>query len=469
MTEDATVVLEAISKPRFDAFVGYARKPEMELVALEIAWFESPSSDVFALLIIDGDEQFSGIIFTADLDGRFRWSTQTQFFDTIPEAADALAQLAGSVLEDVDSFREQGDETGSPTDFFHPRVPVERQHQRFRHVAEGKGHRAARAIIAVLMRWYEDRDGNFIEQFQSAGFDARIWELYLWATLVSLGYEVTMPNPSPDFIARGLDGTFAIEATTVNPPTGPDGKPVETPRPEQPEELQAYAEHYLATRYSGPLVTKLGKRYWEKPDVAGLPLVFAIQDFHDELSMTYSIGGLISYLYGVSIYDIDETTGRSKPITEHVWGTKTVPSGFFTLPDSEHVAAVAFNSQGTIAKFNRMGIKCGFDPEGVRLIHEGKRLNASGDEPELVRFSETVEVDYPEDWVDGMNIFHNPNALHPLSPDLIPGATHHNMSPDGDMLAIHPTEHVVSSKTYIVVPVPNEEFHAASTGDDTVY
>jgi hypothetical protein len=32
-----------------------------------------------------------------------------------------------------------------------------------------------------MMHWYEDPDGNFIEQFQTTGFDARLWELYLFA------------------------------------------------------------------------------------------------------------------------------------------------------------------------------------------------------------------------------------------------------------------------------------------------
>lgn len=39
-----------------------------------------------------------------------------------------------------------------------------------------------------MMNWYEDVDGNFVEQFQSSAFDARLWELYLYAMFVELGY-----------------------------------------------------------------------------------------------------------------------------------------------------------------------------------------------------------------------------------------------------------------------------------------
>ena len=41
-----------------------------------------------------------------------------------------------------------------------------------------------------MMRWHEDADGNLIEQFQTSGFDARIWELYLFAALSEAGYGI---------------------------------------------------------------------------------------------------------------------------------------------------------------------------------------------------------------------------------------------------------------------------------------
>lgn len=146
-SESEAPVLREVSKARFDAFAGYARAPEVALVAGEIAWFESPSSEVFAVLIVDDDEQFSGIIFVADLNGRFRWAAHTSYFNAIPDAVEAVGHLTAHVLTDVDAFREQGDESGAPTDFFRPRVPALRHHPSFRQVAEGDGHRAARLSL----------------------------------------------------------------------------------------------------------------------------------------------------------------------------------------------------------------------------------------------------------------------------------------------------------------------------------
>lgn len=456
-SKDGGSVLRYVSRARFDAFAGYARAPEVALVAEEIAWLESPSSEVFALLIVDLDTQFSGIIFVADLNGRFRWATQTTYFDTAPQAFEALQFLTVRVLTEIDSFREQGDEgVAAPSDFFRLRVPRQRQHPNFIRLAEGGGHQAARALLEILMRWYEDRDGNFIEQFQSTGFDARIWELYLWATFVSLGYEITLPKPSPDFLARGLDGAFAVEATTINPSIGPDGRPVGTPRPTNPDELRAYGERYLPIRYAGPLTAKLAKRYWEQPSVAGLPLVLAIQDFHDDLSMTFSQGGLLAYLFGISLYDVVDDTGKPARLSQHVWGNKTVRSGFFTLPGAEHVSAVIFNGQGTIAKFTRMAVKCGFDPGGVSIIHTGRRLDLSGVEPQQRSFSQPVATDYAEEWVNGMDVFHNPYAVEPMKPHLVPGAAHHILTPDGSVSTLYPEDHILMSTTVIVEPTSEE-------------
>ncbi|WP_156464577.1 hypothetical protein [Aeromicrobium sp. Root495] len=105
MSEGAAPVLREVSKARFDAFAGYARKPEVALLAREVAWFESRASEVFAALIVDRDREFSSIIFAADLEGRFRWVTQSDYFGAIPEAIEALDRLAAQILADVGAPR----------------------------------------------------------------------------------------------------------------------------------------------------------------------------------------------------------------------------------------------------------------------------------------------------------------------------------------------------------------------------
>lgn len=415
-----------------------------------MAWLGADDNSVFATMIVDSDREFSSVVFLPDLFGRFRWANQTGYFDTAAEAGADLERLLRRVLSKVEEQRVQGDEVGNPIDFFAPLAAEGRLHANFKRVRDERGQSSARDLINVMMRWYEDRDGNYIEQFQTTGFDARVWELYLWATFVSLGYEVTQPDPSPDFVARGLEGAFAIEATTVNPSLDKTGNVIPPYKPASEADLAAYADHYLPIRFAGPLTNKLAKRYWEKPGVEGMPLVFAVQDFHADFSMMHSMGGLMAYLYGVSVYDVIADDGRTSRLTTHTWGDKTVPSRFFELPESENVSAILFNSQGTLPKFSRMGIKAGFARDDVKILHGGMLLLASDEGLERTTFSGEVEPDYWEEWVSGMEVFHNPRALRHLDPLWLPGAVHHILTDDGDVQSLYPERHIAQAQTAVV-------------------
>lgn len=442
-------MMRPITRARFDVVAGYARHPRVARLAREIGWFETDSPRLVGVVILDTDGEFSGVVFAADLAERYRWVDQTRFFATRAEAESQLGQHFAAAAREFDRIRVQGDES-AVMDFFTPKGEESRLHPTFSMLATQTSYVAARRIIDLMMRWYRDQDGNFIEQFQTAGFDARIWELYLFATLVEAGYAIEQPNPAPDFKAIGLDGSFCVEATTINP--SQDGSPA--PRPSldsPPNEVDAYLQHYLPIRYAGPLTAKLRKRYWEHVDAAGLPLLFAIQDFHDDLSMTYSGTALSVYLYG-TVVDTAPGTNNSgvtvRSIAQHRWGTKMVDSGFFFQPDAENVSAVLFNPAGTLAKFNRIGVATGFGASAVTLVHEGFRYD--GDPPERVRFFIEVAEGYPERWIDGMNVFHNPRAVHPLEPELLPGAAHHRFV-GGKFESLIPADHLESSRTLTVV------------------
>ncbi|RWJ58980.1 MAG: hypothetical protein EOR33_31850 [Mesorhizobium sp.] len=47
-----------------------------------------------------------------------------------------------------------------------------------------------------------DVDGNFVEQFQSTGFDARTFELFLNTMFAEQGHEVVRDYDRPDFLLR---------------------------------------------------------------------------------------------------------------------------------------------------------------------------------------------------------------------------------------------------------------------------
>jgi hypothetical protein len=404
-------------------------------MAKEIAWFEANNGRVLATLIVDTDDEFSAMILARDELERFRWIGATGYFDSPEAAVVDLVRKLNDLVPDLDAHRVQGDTEGEPVDFFAPVVEESKWNARFRQLISGHAFMAARQIISEMMRWYEDVDGNFIEQFQTTGFDARVWELYLFAVLTEAGLGVERPKPAPDFLAVGPLGEFAIEATTVNPSIAKDGT-ISTPSlPNNDHEFREYLRNYLPIKYAGPLTSKLQKEYWKNSSVAGKPLVFAIQDFHGVMSMTYSGSALPIYLYGYA-YDAerdkdDRLRVRVSKIVEHQWGSKVIPSGFFSFPGAENVSAVIFNSGGTIAKFNRIGVEVGFGSNSVLMIRRGWMWDPNPNSAEPSHFIHFVAESYPESWIEGMDVYHNPNARYPLDPDFLPGAAHHRLQEDG--------------------------------------
>lgn len=294
-------------------------------------------------------------------------------------------------------------------------MPAEQLHPSFVHLTKNGGWAAARTVIEHMMRWHNDVDGNFVEQFQTTGFDPRIWEVYLFATLTELGYLLDRTAPVPDFVAVGPTEPIAVEATTVNPRVI-NGQLEPEPPTDTEDERISYARHYMPIRYAGPLTAKLKKKYWERDHVAGLPLVFAIQDFHEPSSMSWSSSSLPIYLYGVyheAVTQSDDAVAVvPRTISTHEWGTKTVPSSFFALPDSEHVSAVIHNGSGTLSKFNRMGVSAGFGSPDVHLFHMGLLANPDPDALVPTEFRCEVTEGYEETWVTGMNVYHNPPRRH---------------------------------------------------------
>jgi hypothetical protein len=329
---------------------------------------------------------------------------------------------------------EQGDEPREPMEFFRPRHPLERRHLGFRKLTEMEEYSPARGIMEAMMFSFKDPDGNFVEQFQSDGFNARFWELYLFALLAESRHTVNRDYPAPDFLCAGLFGQFFIEAVTVNP-TMRNGRNVEAAIPEDDEELNRFMLNYLPIKFAGPLTSKLGKRYWEKNHIGGNPIVFAIADFHRPLSVTSSQTALMTYLYGRRHESYRDFRGNlietSVPVVEHVSGKKTVPSGFFNLPNAEHISAVISSREATLSKFNRLGLKAGFGSPRVRMIRKGACYVPDRNRSKPVEVSASVNSKrYGEKWTDGLEVYHNPNAIIPLDPRIFPMGAHNVLEED---------------------------------------
>ncbi|OGT58388.1 MAG: hypothetical protein A3E01_19350 [Gammaproteobacteria bacterium RIFCSPHIGHO2_12_FULL_63_22] len=453
--------MHPISLTRFNALAAWCRFGPTMWILEEVAWFESGDGKLLGLVVRDRtDGDFLGIYLAKDRAERFRQISQTDvFFGTPEDTAAALVAGAPALSACLEAEQQPGDEPLTAVDFFELEVPCERLHPSFATLHNSEGFSPARGLVGAMMRWYKDVDGNFIEQFQTIGFDARLLELYVYALLVENGFWVSRDHAAPDFLAEDIIGTIAVEVTTANPTQDRQGNPQPPPEVTTAEEHRAYLKQYIPTKFAATLTKKLGKEYWTQPHVAGKPLVFAIQDFHAPGSMTFARTGLFSYLYGYDHEAHHDADGKlvvvATKVAEHRWGHKTVASGFFDLPGAEHVSAVLFNTAATLPKFNRIGYVAGFGSRRVRMIRHGTLWNPDPDAAEPIPFSVRVDdPDYDESWTEGLDVFHNPHAAIPLNPEHFPAAVHHYLQPDGNISSVQAGNilHPLASWTQIFIP-----------------
>lgn len=446
--------MKPIAPIRFDALAGYARDPRALLMAEELAYYEHAGERVLGVLIRDRtDDDFGGFVMARDQQLRYRWVSGTRFFEKRRLAEIELRRLMEKTAAEPDEEYYQGDEAAKPIDFFTPIVRPERLNPHFLRLSTEEVFSAARDIIEPMMRWYDDIDGNFVEQFQTTGFDARIWELYLFAAFSEMGYRIDRGAPAPDFLCVAPWAKFYVEAVTVNPTRDSTGVIVPEPSFDTPETFKTYRRHYMPIKFGSALTSKLAKKYWELQHVAGHPFVLAIQDFSARQSMLRSRSAFETYIYGYEHGWERDAQGTLKilprKIDKHCWGTKEIPSGFFELPGSENVSAVLFSNSGTISKFNRMGLIAGFGSPRLELTRVGTAVDHDPNATEPKKFKLLVnDPDYIELWSEGLDVWHNPRALHPLSENDLPFAAHHWLQPDGQIVSRTPEWHPFGSFTF---------------------
>lgn len=444
------VTMSAISQRRFDALAGYTRLPSFVVVFQEAGWFATDDERLLGVITWDRiDRDYGWVVLGRDQRRRFKGIAHDV---SLPSFDEARTRLEVAITEHAalpDESYHQGSDDDPPVDFFTPVVPTDRLNPIFSTLTGEPRYSPAREIIAAMMPFFDDMDGNFIEQFQTRGFDARLWELYLYAAFTEIGYAQEEDAVVPDLLLKGPLGRVGVEATTVNPPDHG-----ELPPRDHEDSVRAYIEHYVPIKIARALTRKLyhKTRYWSVAGMEDRPFVIALQDFHAPASMSRLILPATEYIFGVR-HERRDGALKVTRLTEHVYKNAHAPSHFFGLPEAENVSAVMLNPLGTITKFNRLGYISGFGDRRVRMIRSGlRRGELDPGDPRPKPFDQDVRApDYAESWIEGAVILHNPNARIPLYPDLIPGAAHEFLQPDGSILSMLPDFHPYISRTLVTI------------------
>lgn len=445
-----------ITPERFNAFVDWTRAPAVDFVSEELEWYADKFERVLGVVLLDTvDNDFAYIILGRDEALRFRCIDLRVSMPNIGMARSRLKVALQKFSQKGKDIFPQGGERHKPIDIFAPVVPEEKMHPQFKSFMGYPNWTPAIGIMKEMMRHFPDIDGNFVQQFQTTGFDARLWELYIYAYLKEERLFFDREYHAPDYVVQKYGHTVCIEAVTVNSSDG-HNKLINDKEPlkiRSEDEIRDLLKDYMPIKFGSSLYSKLSRNppYWKMDHVNGNPLVFAIADFHEAQSMLWSSTALMEYLYGVhhdfSIDADGQLVISPLKIEKHKLGEKEIPSGFFFLPDAENVSAVLFSNSGTISKFNRMGRLAGFGVENLKIMRMGTCHNHDPNAALPKRFFFEIEPgNVTETWGEGLSMFHNPNALHPVPKDMFPSIAHHEYR-DGQVYSVLPEFHPYSSIT----------------------
>ncbi|PGR28508.1 hypothetical protein COC52_08135 [Priestia megaterium] len=280
----------------------------------------------------------------------------------------------------------------------------------------------------VLKKWsmgFEDRDNKFVKEFQTT-FNSSFWELYLHTCFKNLGFKIDYSHHAPDFVlkTRKSKKELVVEAVTTKNAKG--GTP-EHDRMETLEELSKVNEEdkmeeiyedivSLATERIASSIRnkseKYKKSYSALEHVKRKPFVLAVGGFEQPLFYVQGVGAIQKVLYGITKAEYMENGLPSIEYSDLVIKESNgapIPIGIFNDDSHSHISAVIFSSVASIGKARALSsVKnknmffktCTYNDYGIQAVHKV-----------------TDHTKYRESLFDGLSIYLNPYADHPLDPN----------------------------------------------------
>ncbi|OAB27369.1 hypothetical protein [Paenibacillus macquariensis] len=445
--------MRRITENRYGAYVFFTRDKEHELWYEEVEWYVNEFETLWGVIGLDrNDIDYYVVISKRDNNKHIRSCVNKVSFENVAAAREWLF-VTVTDLENSSLNLRTGNSVNNIFDVTDNEETVD---EYFNTIASSPTHSSAKNLINEIMPYFFDVDGNFIEQLKTQGFDARLWELYLFCYFNEEGFTINKQFNAPDFLVDNGLLDVAIEATVVS---NKDNFRTSTHIPTK-SQIDEQLENIMPIRWGSSLYSKLThenkqrQRYWEYPHTTGKPFVIAIADFHEPLGMVWSMNSLLTYLYGFKYSHTYNKKGEMiiKPIRieEHINGSKKIPSGFFNQKDAENISAVLHSASGTVTKFNRIGKQCGFDEGNTIMIRKGTEQNPDPNAAKGLKFSYLVTEENSETWSEGVSIFHNPYAKKPLPLNYFSNASQHYMDSNNMIVTVSSNCVVYSSVTDII-------------------
>lgn len=306
-------------------------------------------------------------------------------------------------------------------DLLTPIVSEERMHHNFKVLL---GEPDTHKVLNIWASGFIDRDNKFVEQFQTT-FNSSFWEIYLYAVLGNLGFNIDFSYNTPDFIATKSKQNVIIEAVTTNNPKHG------TPEHERMKALERYEIDSLTKsgreKIYGEVVALATERilnsvknksdhylrkYSKLEHVKGKPFVLAIGAFEQPLFYYQGIGAIQKVIYGISnaeyrngspFFDYEEQIKKQN-------SEAMIPIGLFKDNKFSHISAIIFSPVATFGKLRALQSK---KLKGVLFETYNYNDYSTKGTIELKKHK-----DYRETLLDGLCVYHNPYADNPLDFEL---------------------------------------------------
>jgi hypothetical protein len=311
-----------------------------------------------------------------------------------------------------------------------------------------KAFSPAKNILDEICKPLEDKDGNFVQQFQTTAFYQRLWEIFLHSFFVENNFEIINKKGRPDFQIQKNGVEIFVEACSSNPAVNDKftNEFIEASIKAKDKESEQDLKDYYTIKIGSILFSKLTKKYWDLDWVKGKPFILAVMPSHNKLANFLPDYKVIEYLYGkwfkAALKEDGKIEGSSGIVTAHNYGQKKIPSGFFEQPDTENISAVIFTNTCETQKFNRMGQQGKYHDNDVIIVRTGSYNNNEPDGPPKYFSYQVAQGKSLETWSEGVSVLHNPNAKHPFDKSIFKGVrqiwTDEEGRLDGEMPPFYP-------------------------------
>lgn len=320
-------------------------------------------------------------------------------------------------------------------------------HQKFKLIRDEPYYSGAKKIIESWTSNFHDKDNKIVTEFQTT-FHSSLWEFYLHAMFEELKLPLEVKYNRPDFIISG-DSQFYVEAVVSEIKNGgvPESErsfddylsmltPISTD-----EEFSTLINEAIV-RHSHSINKKLDKytgfydknKKRRKPgyvEDSGVdknkPYVIALASYDQINYGKEYIYSMMALLYGL-YFSPEKNTYLEKSSIKKPGSDSDIKLGIFNDERMRNVSAVIFSNTLTLGKLSSLSKSIGHDPAhviNIRYDYEAPHYKIH-----------EVDTSNPEFLLDGVYVFHNPNANVSFESDAISNSGMLQITKDSHGLAM---------------------------------